>query len=68
MKFISPGKWLEEALQIGMTTDELKSWMKGYELRNEKLPVEIALVDGKIRAHYYLVEKTRVIIYEENSD
>ena len=56
MKVISPGRWIEEALQLSMTKTE---WI----MKTKWTP--ILSVKGKNSTmHYCLIEGEKVIVYE----
>lgn len=65
-RVLTHGDWLENAIQIQMTSTELRDWLDGFVHRQEKPPYELAQRGGSYTTeHFYLVQGVRMIVYEE---
>ena len=65
MKVISPGRWVEEALQLSMTKAEYTQWFT--DRVHEAYPV--LRVPGKNSVmHYVSINGQKIIVYELNEE
>ena len=65
MKVIRPGRWVEEALQLSMTSEEYRDWVLKKLIPEQAGGVHLLRIVGKNSTmHYCLVEGERVIVYE----
>ena len=69
MKVISPGRWVVEALQLSMTSEEYREWVLKKIVAPEVDGVHLFQVTGKNNTmHYCSIAGQKVIVYELNEE